>query len=218
MRGQYTACEQCGKDVYCPPGKMRRWCSLACRSAALTVTRDCVTCGKSFTFPLAEAARRVTCSRECARLHRLAQRAEGRCGHCGAAFATQVSKQSRIVYCSPACRKAAQRERARHTPGYYHTYDEAGRQHQEHRLIMERIVGRPLRPNEDVHHKDEDKKNNDPSNLEILTRREHARLHHGLNGRWSLRFDCCQHCHSTERKHQSKGLCSYCYFHLRNTG
>lgn len=29
--------------------------------------------------------------------------------------------------------------------------------------------------------------------------------------RWSLNFDCCQECHTTEVKHWAKGLCKRCY-------
>lgn len=38
----------------------------------------------------------------------------------------------------------------------------------EHRLVMSQIVGRPLLPKEVVHHKDGNKQNNDPSNLELF--------------------------------------------------
>lgn len=41
------------------------------------------------------------------------------------------------------------------------------REYKEHRLIMEKMIGRPLRANENVHHLDGDKANNDPSNLEL---------------------------------------------------
>lgn len=47
----------------------------------------------------------------------------------------------------------------------------------EHRVIMERHIGRALRDDEIVHHKDGDKSNNDPSNLEIMSQSEHARHH-----------------------------------------
>jgi hypothetical protein len=42
---------------------------------------------------------------------------------------------------------------------------------------MESILGRRLRSDEIVHHKDENKKNNEPGNLELMTRAEHARHH-----------------------------------------
>lgn len=47
----------------------------------------------------------------------------------------------------------------------------------EHRYIMEQFLGRKLKSNEIVHHIDGNKRNNNLSNLEILTRSEHARLH-----------------------------------------
>ena len=47
----------------------------------------------------------------------------------------------------------------------------------EHRAIMEELLGRPLRSNEVVHHIDGDKHNNEPSNLMVVSREEHARIH-----------------------------------------
>ncbi|MGC4378264.1 HNH endonuclease [Fictibacillus sp. Mic-4] len=47
----------------------------------------------------------------------------------------------------------------------------------QHRLVMERHIGRYLTEDEIVHHKDENKQNNDISNLEILDRSTHIALH-----------------------------------------
>lgn len=59
--------------------------------------------------------------------------------------------------------------------GYYRR----GRQ-LEHRRVAAEMLGRPLRRDEDVHHKDGNRLNNDPANLEVLSHGQHAR-HHRLN-------------------------------------
>jgi len=45
------------------------------------------------------------------------------------------------------------------------------------RIIMEKVLGRKLRDDEVVHHKDGNPMNNDPSNLITKTRSEHSRDH-----------------------------------------
>lgn len=49
----------------------------------------------------------------------------------------------------------------------------------EHRLVMARVLGRPLRSNEYVHHIDNNRSNNDPSNLEIVSKDRHHEGHQG---------------------------------------
>ncbi len=47
----------------------------------------------------------------------------------------------------------------------------------QHREIMEKRLGRKLDRGEHVHHKDEDKRNNKASNLEVLPASEHGKRH-----------------------------------------
>lgn len=53
-----------------------------------------------------------------------------------------------------------------------------------HSVIMEALIGRPLAEGECVHHIDENKHNNDPRNLRLMTRSTHTHLHRTkeLNG------------------------------------
>lgn len=47
----------------------------------------------------------------------------------------------------------------------------------EHRWVMQQVLGRALKADEVVHHIDGDKLNNSPSNLELLTIKEHPPAH-----------------------------------------
>jgi hypothetical protein len=53
----------------------------------------------------------------------------------------------------------------------------------EHRVVAERILGRPLRDGEQVHHKDGRKTNNDPSNIEVQHDIEHHAVFHRKGGK-----------------------------------
>lgn len=47
----------------------------------------------------------------------------------------------------------------------------------QHRVVAEKMLGRKLKRGEVVHHIDHNKKNNDPSNLQVMTQGEHCRVH-----------------------------------------
>ena len=72
----------------------------------------------------------------------------------------------------PKCSVARDRERyplgSTHVDkdGYRVVMTEAGRV-REHRLVMAEILGRPLRPNEEGHHRNGNRLDNRPENLEL---------------------------------------------------
>jgi len=59
----------------------------------------------------------------------------------------------------------------------YKIIDINGKQFLEHRLVMEKKIGRKLTYDENVHHKDGNKLNNSINNLEIMSRSDHTRHH-----------------------------------------
>ena len=62
-----------------------------------------------------------------------------------------------------------------------HFYAQAGGYVREHRLVMEKILGRILLPEEIVHHNDKDKANNLPGNLKYFpSQAEHTQYEHEL--------------------------------------
>jgi len=81
----------------------------------------------------------------------------------------------------------------------------------QHRLVMEKHLGRKLRKEEVVHHKNHNRSDNRISNLQVMTYSEHS-LHHipKKNGRWSIRHDKCTICNRTDRPHHTRGMCSTC--------
>jgi hypothetical protein len=73
----------------------------------------------------------------------------------------------------------------------------------EHRFVMGAIKG------QHVHHKNHDTQDNRIENLVLMTPSEHRATHQITQ--WSVKYQCCQGCSTTLKKHLSFGLCTTCY-------
>ncbi len=137
-RWQPGTCERCGATFDKGSGA-QRFCSVVCRADMGDGTSECEQCGNRFTESLTGAkAKRMRGRRFCSR----------RC-------------RNLYLYGKEAARSI--------TPqGYVRITTPDGRMSMmEHRYVMECVLNRRLRKGETVHHKDDNRANNDPSNLQL---------------------------------------------------
>lgn len=75
-------------------------------------------------------------------------------------------------------------------PDGYRVVTVGGKRIREHRHVMESILGRPLLASEIVHHRNGDKLDNRPANLELTDRVRHVAVDHFARFRSKTRKQC----------------------------
>jgi hypothetical protein len=105
------------------------------------------------------------------------------CKLCGAEFSVRPYRALTAKFCSALCRNRGNGKFNADKIGNTRRGRGAGRGYIKfhgrhlHRIVAEIKIGRPLRPGEIVHHKDENKRNNSDKNLDVTTQSKHIEMH-----------------------------------------
>ena len=165
-------CQRCGKEFNLKLSAVKKnrgkYCSWQCR--IFKVERICLYCEKKFLVKLSHLKKGggKYCSRKCSAKHAFnsGKYRIGHIGHnCGKGKGYLNKKGYKIIQL-PNHNTGRSRHRMR-----------------EHRYIMEQLIGRKLKLTEVVHHKNEIKNDNYPSNLMLFkNKRAHQKYHYVIEG------------------------------------
>jgi hypothetical protein len=177
-------CGNCGME-FRPAAAVNRFCSSACwyEYTRKRKERPCEICGTTYQ---AGYAKQRTCSVACGRVLKgrtsRTREYDRNCERCGEPFQAYRGKTR---FCSRSCSMYTREQegRGKTVPigtkrrylGYVKVKTDGGWEF-EHRLVLAEKIGRTLLPwpQEHVHHRDGDRSNNDPANLELRKGASHG--------------------------------------------
>lgn len=165
----------------------------------MPIFKNCKTCGIEIKLRPSDVKKNNFCSKECYFKHKRRNQIITVCERCGAKVVKSPSKKTKRNFCSPQClMKTLNSElnptrmnpdtrkklrKAHLGKGEGKSYPKVYGRH-EHRINAEKLIGRPLREGEVVHHIDRDKRNNRLDNLMVFSsQKEHAAWHAKENER-----------------------------------
>lgn len=144
--------------------KGRVFCNRECfkNHTGKKVTKPCEACGKDVTRVQSQMFDRVFCNRDCAKEYTSPRMTNMNAELNKTRMTLEVRTKLRAVRLGTGEGKTYEKTFGRHT----------------HRIVAEEKLGRELRKGEVVHHIDENKRNNSPDNLMVLSSQaEHFRIH-----------------------------------------
>jgi hypothetical protein len=173
-------CNYCGKSAPIPPSKAKRgqkYCNKACadkgrkgRVRVPKLNRTCQACRKEFWIAPARMKsgnRGKFCTRECRYAH--LRTLTGPAHHSYGKRKYKVRKKYGYVVLLPSELSPEDLKLFQNMGNKFYMF--------EHRLVMARMLGRPLKTSEAVHHLNGKKDDNRPENLYMMEHAEHGRLH-----------------------------------------
>lgn len=176
-------CSSCGKEFYAARANHRLYCSKECGYEAKKKRSvvSCLVCGKDFEVRTYELERTLSClcSRKCSGIW-FSENYSGENNH---SFGAEFSDEHRRKI-GDSCRGEKNYNwhgGVKMQNGYVMIKNADGGYTQEHRIVAEKALGRPLKGGEVVHHINGDKSDNRNCNLLICDEGYHQALHRRMS-------------------------------------